>query len=863
MIPVKLKLRNFMCYRDPGEELNLTNVHLACLSGENGAGKSALLEAITWVLWGKARDRANMDDDLISKGASEMEVDYHFILGDGHYRVVRKRAKKQTVLDLQVSPDGEDGTWRILSGATIRETQANIESALKIDYQTFINSAYILQGRADEFTVKTKTERKKVFADILGLSQYDHFEELAKEEVRQRKAFTSELEGHFTRIDRELLKRGDYNQELEGVEAELIEEQEKLSSLRAEIADLVGKSQQLENARKRLSELQERIRKRDANMVTIKARTMQNTARKEQFEALLAERDGIERGYAQWQQVQQEELRLAALLDDYRRLEKDQARYEQETAIERTRISSQIAQHEQKISDLGRNLAGRGTSEAQLAEVLSKLQKLEQLQLTVEDTRCNIENLDVKMRTLTNEKTALKNEGAQIRQKLNMITEAHTGVKSHAGCPLCGTDLTADAMERVRRSYQADIDEKLAQYEATSRQIEEINTQIIALKKRYDQEREQLKPLSMQRQREAKLRNDIENLDRDEQELVKVEGLLVQLRTTLNDGDYAHEARTRLASTKTAIKELAYDGEAHEAARRRVAALREHDYDRKYHQLTSAESQLATIQETLDADSLTFEAAQQEQESDRAEVDILTPQVTELEGVNDALTVRRIDEGALATHVNELTDHRGRLRNKLQRCDELQEEKAQYAAQYQQAMDERTLYGELQEAFGKNGIQAMIIESAIPEVEQEANALLHRMSDGRMSVEITTQRDAKSSKAVLETLDINISDEMGTRPYELYSGGEAFRVNFAVRIALSKLLARRAGAQLQTLVIDEGFGSQDGQGREKLVGAIRSIEGDFEKILVITHIEELKEEFPVRINIVKTPAGSRIVMAED
>ena len=89
------------------------------------------------------------------------------------------------------------------------------------------------------------------------------------------------------------------------------------------------------------------------------------------------------------------------------------------------------------------------------------------------------------------------------------------------------------------------------------------------------------------------------------------------------------------------------------------------------------------------------------------------------------------------------------------------------------------------------------------------------------------------------------------------------RKEFAVRIALSKLLARRAGTQLQTLVIDEGFGSQDGQGREKLVGAIRSIQDDFEKILVITHIEELKDEFPTRINIVKTNSGSRIVMQDD
>jgi exonuclease SbcC len=138
------------------------------------------------------------------------------------------------------------------------------------------------------------------------------------------------------------------------------------------------------------------------------------------------------------------------------------------------------------------------------------------------------------------------------------------------------------------------------------------------------------------------------------------------------------------------------------------------------------------------------------------------------------------------------------------------------------------------------------------------------MTDGRMSVQFQTQRDAKTGKGnVIETLDIEIADEVGTRSYEMYSGGEAFRVNFAVRIALSKLLARRAGTQLQSLVIDEGFGSQDGQGREKLVGAIHSIQDDFEKILVITHIEELKDEFPMRINIIKTGSGSHIVLGDE
>ena len=72
------------------------------------------------------------------------------------------------------------------------------------------------------------------------------------------------------------------------------------------------------------------------------------------------------------------------------------------------------------------------------------------------------------------------------------------------------------------------------------------------------------------------------------------------------------------------------------------------------------------------------------------------------------------------------------------------------------------------------------------------------------------------------------------------------------------MLAQRAGARLQTLVIDEGFGSQDQLSRQRLIEAINIIRADFEKILVITHIESLKEAFPVRIEVTKTPEGSQV-----
>jgi exonuclease SbcC len=173
------------------------------------------------------------------------------------------------------------------------------------------------------------------------------------------------------------------------------------------------------------------------------------------------------------------------------------------------------------------------------------------------------------------------------------------------------------------------------------------------------------------------------------------------------------------------------------------------------------------------------------------------------------------------------------------------------------AADEERIYKDLAQAFGKKGIQQMFIEAAIPEIEAEANKLLSRMTDNRMHLKIDTLRQSRKGDA-LETLDINISDELGTRNYEMYSGGEAFRINFAIRIALSKLLARRAGAPLPTLVIDEGFGTQDAAGIEKVKEAISAIQDDFEKILVITHIEELRDAFPNRINVVKGLNGSTI-----
>jgi DNA repair protein SbcC/Rad50 len=200
---------------------------------------------------------------------------------------------------------------------------------------------------------------------------------------------------------------------------------------------------------------------------------------------------------------------------------------------------------------------------------------------------------------------------------------------------------------------------------------------------------------------------------------------------------------------------------------------------------------------------------------------------------------------------------RGYLEGQLIRLTELQESINTDSAKLASLVEDQSVYQELVTAFGKQGVQAMLIETVVPRLEEEANILLGRMTDNRMHVKLETQRERRSGKGdPIETLAINVSDELGPRSYEMYSGGEAFRVNLALRIALSKVLAQRMGAPLPTLFIDEGFGTQDAAGRERILDVISAIQDDFDKIIVITHLEDLKEMFPVRIEVQKDKNGS-------
>jgi exonuclease SbcC len=327
------------------------------------------------------------------------------------------------------------------------------------------------------------------------------------------------------------------------------------------------------------------------------------------------------------------------------------------------------------------------------------------------------------------------------------------------------------------------------------------------------------------------------------------------LQKRVKDGDYAPNEQVELARLAADLESIGYSTEDHEQARAQTASLAE--FEMAYQRLQTALEREPKERAELEAQRNQMARWEKDLADDRQRRKELASEVERLAGVTDQVETQEYAVNDLQARSSKARLSLGAAQQKLEHCRYLAKERKRHEANRQRRAEEKAIFEELSLAFGKRGIQAMIIEAAIPEIEFEANKLLSRMTDGRMNVRFETQRQTLKGDTV-ETLDINIADELGTRPYDLFSGGEAFRVNFAIRIALSKLLARRAGAQLEMLVIDEGFGTQDAEGRERLVEAITSIQDDFSRILVITHIEELKDAFPVRIDVVKTASGSQI-----
>jgi DNA repair protein SbcC/Rad50 len=848
MLPIKLEIHNFLAYRAP-DPVRFDGIHLACLTGANGAGKSSLLDAITWALWGKAR--AKRDEELIHLGQNDMSVQLDFEQEGTVYRVWRQRTRKNSSAGtLELFSIGVDGELVALTEQNMRATQLKINRLLRLDHETFVHSAFLQQGRADAFTTKTPQERKKILTEILGLMRWEGYEEGAKAELRIIERDLSLFENDLRNIDAELGKEAHLRATLEQAKAAQDEAKAALEIAEKLLDEVKGSRNDLMNAQSRLAEIDKRIQERSTEKATAKAEIERQRAKIATYETVIARRGEIEAGYDALQSARAADSSLGDLLMQITDLDKRQSALERDLESARTALLRDLSLAEAEIATLDDTI--QRASPDDLADLQAEIAQLR----TVEDDR---DRLTDTVNALEQESAALKATNAALKTEMDAIKERLDTLRnvSAAACPLCGQPLTDEHRTEMIAEIELDGKARGDQWRANKARMENITGEIKAARETLTRAQEQLRLMPELQARSGELQASVDSGDKASARRAAADAHAEGLRAALAAEQYAPDVRAELATTLAQRSELGYDSERHTAARQDVQTYLQFEQQRT--QLEVALEGMEGAQEMLrngEARAARLERAIADEGEAHTAMQV---EIARLEVLAKEQQTREAEVLKQRMNLNNAILKTGEAQQSLKSLETLRIKRVEVEAKQAARRQDRELYEELRDAFGKKGVPAVIIESAIPELESSANRLLTRMTDGRMQLKLETQRE-KITGGVIETLDIQIADELGTRNYEMYSGGEAFRINFALRVALSQLLARRAGAHLRTLFIDEGFGTQDEDGRNKLVEAITAIQDTFDIILVVTHIDDLRDSFPVHLQVTKTGDGSYVAV---
>ena len=858
MIPRQLRLYIFMSYQ--GEtELDLYGIHVACLSGDNGNGKSALLDAVTWALWGWARGRrygqgGASPDELVYQGQTEMEVTLDFEANNTHHRVIRKYSKNAksrnaaTIVDLQVNT-GEG--YRSLTVGSVGDSERQLQHLLRMDYETFVNSAFLLQGQADRFTTSKPAERKETLAGILGLSLYERLEDRAKERVREHDSLLTRNQIDRESVEHALGRRPEIEETLAIAEKSLQELTPQLSSVKAEEDTISARLDALHRVQEEAQELRQTIERGEIEAKQHESQAKLSRERIQGYRESLAMREEIVGGL---QKLEAEQNRLSILEGSQVRdaeIGQQILRLEHTIAQAHQRLQSERERYEDRVyRELMPKVERVPMAEVALADIDKKLKASEGLGSDAQKKREKRDETLRLIERLGDDNLRLKSEMEELRGRYDLLVEGD------ANCPVCGTLLGADGLEHLKKEQETQGIDLRNKYRNNEQQVATLSSSRMNL----DAELAEVESLLAKKQRDlvsqqGSLNNEIKDGQRAATELDELAPKLAQLVANLEAADFATEERKYLHDAKCEQASIGYDLAAHQDARESIRALE--SYRELAHALSQADERLPQEEEALTEFEALTKARQKDVDMAKERLESIGDELRGMPTLQSAIEAKVLERQNLEANSVELG---GAIKLYSLQLEELAARETEMTRLLEGSGDlenSRTSYRVLVDAFGKRGIQALLIESALPELEAQANDLLARLTDHRMTLSLETQRQNRRGD-FSETLEIRIADELGTRSYELFSGGEAFRINFALRVALAKLLASRSGAPLRTLFLDEGFGTQDPGGRERLIEAIQTIQEEFDLILVVTHIEELKEAFPVRIDVNKTEMGSTL-----
>ncbi len=479
MILQSISLHNFMSYADA--RLDLSSISVACLCGSNGAGKSALLEATTWAIWEEARAGS---DELVRHGQREMWVDVVFSHEGNTYRIRRSRQKTPSrsgnkantkgTLDLQMLTQGTNGLpfaqsveneadnghevhslgngegnghndWKSLTANSTKETQQKICQLLRMDYLTFVNSAYLKQGAADEFARKPPAERKKILSEILGLSYFDRLQERCKEKLKPLKekcewlaSILSTLPEIQERINQLEIEKDNIQSHLENARAQKDKYEAQLAAGQKKQHDLLSLQEKQKSITIQLSALEAEIEK-------LSQQKEEFSQRFDSLKTLVDDHDGLESELAEFEKITASLKELDNKALSAQNLERQKTELRDKLSQQRSQLDLELKQTEREKAELtGRqaklhndvenqesitkefkeyqNLIAEETNLAQKQESYAQIkQRIAELQTAIDEVQIRLSTeIEQKAAQLSNLQSLVDSQSMLEKQRLDL-----------------------------------------------------------------------------------------------------------------------------------------------------------------------------------------------------------------------------------------------------------------------------------------------------------------------------------------------------------------------------------------------------------------------------------------------------------
>lgn len=747
--------------------------------GPNGAGKSTILEAIAWALYGNSAARGTRDSIRFSRSpaGTPVRVELDFELAGHRYRVVRQLTSALVYLDGAEAPVAH----------TITGVSELLQRRLGMSRAEFFNTYFTGQKELNVMAAMGPSERAQFLSRVLGYERLRAAQKLVRERRATISAEATGLKSALpdpAQVERALAEAVDrFN--LAGVRR--ADAERAHAAAVTALAGLTPRWEALQRERDRLQELAGELRVAESEEAAF-TRDVERLAKVlEEAQAARREMETLREALAPYESGMVELERLESLArEEGRRV----ALAENERAI---------AEELARLTDRAQKVEAAPALEAGIAtELEAARREVERLQSEFDEKRTSWVRDRQEAETKRDELRRLYAEYQQQRE--NLIALGEEGI-----CPTCTRPLGANY-----RTVLEDLDEKLQTVKVDGRYYANRLDQL-------DKPPEEIQALEQKRR---ELGASCSALER---KLAKCQAA-VQERLQV-----AREIEAKQRRHAGVVEELAaipagYDAARHQALKGAIDQLasldaraarlgaqleREPQFRREFEassaQLEGARARLADLrarQAELAFDEERF--ARMKEAHERASTDARAAELALVRARGEEEASRMAAEGARRASA-ELDQMRGRL-------DALQHRKR--------------MHDELDRAY--NDIRTEFNFQLRPEVSEIASGFLAQLTDGRYA---ELELDDQYNVVVLED----------GSPKPVISGGEEDLANLVLRLAISQMIADRAGQNFSLLILDEVFGSLDEVRRATVMDLLRHLHDRFEQVILITHIENVRE----------------------